>query len=593
MPLCRLGLLLTVVFAVQICPLSALPAAANGSHSPRADRDHDTLTNRFERLRSHTNPRRRDTDRDRLSDGYEVRRSHTNPRRRDTDRDGLNDRHELLAGSNPVDSADPARVSAKPRDTTPPQTSITSGPSGTVTSLSASFSFSGSDNASRGGRLTFECRLDGGSWGACVSPRAYDGLGDGPHTFEVRAKDAAGNVDLTPASRTWTSDSLDAAFTYSPGSPFAGDAVTFDATASKCMSTPCQYEWVDEGADGPGGSTWPLGSGRTLNYTFNEPGTKHARLTVTDSRGASSSTEEAVVVTQPLDVIAPETTVTSSPPASTTSTSASFAFTSTEASSSFECRLDAGTWVSCASPTAYSNLAAGGHTFSVRATDLAGNIDPSPASFAWTVQASDTTPPDTSISAGPSGTVSSATASLSFSSTESGSTFECRLDAGSWGACSSPKAYSSLADGSHTFEVRATDAGGNLDASPASPHLDRRCDRSGHVDLRRPLGDGELRYREPLVQLDRIRVDLRVPPRRRLLGRVQLAQGVLVARRRLPHLRGARDRRRRQPRREPRVPHLDRRCDRSGYVDLRRPLGDGFVGRREFWVRLERVGVVV
>ena len=59
------------------------------------DRDGDGLSNRGERKRSHTNPRRADTDRDGLRDRFELKRSHTNPRRKDTDRDGLRDRFEL------------------------------------------------------------------------------------------------------------------------------------------------------------------------------------------------------------------------------------------------------------------------------------------------------------------------------------------------------------------------------------------------------------------------------------------------------------------------------------------------------------------
>ena len=83
-------------------------------------------------------------------------------------------------------------------DTTPPDTTITSGPTGTTSSASASFSFSSEPNA------TFECRLDAGSWGGCSSPKSYSGLANGTHTFEVRASDESGNVDPTPASRTWT-----------------------------------------------------------------------------------------------------------------------------------------------------------------------------------------------------------------------------------------------------------------------------------------------------------------------------------------------------------------------------------------------------
>ena len=81
---------------------------------------------------------------------------------------------------------------------------------------------------------------------------------------------------------------------------------------------------------------------------------------------------------------------------------------------------------------------------------------------------SDTTPPETTIDSGPSGTVNSNSAAFTFSSSEPGSTFECALDGGSFGSCTSPKSYSGLADGSHTFQVRATDAATNTDQSPAS-----------------------------------------------------------------------------------------------------------------------------
>jgi hypothetical protein len=80
----------------------------------------------------------------------------------------------------------------------------------------------------------------------------------------------------------------------------------------------------------------------------------------------------------------------------------------------------------------------------------------------------DTTPPDTTITSGPTNPTSSTSASFAFTSSESGSTFECRIDAGSWSTCTSPKSYSSLSTGSHTFDVRATDAASNTDPTPAS-----------------------------------------------------------------------------------------------------------------------------
>jgi Glycosyl hydrolase family 26 len=83
-------------------------------------------------------------------------------------------------------------------DTTPPETVIDSGPTGDVAGNTASFAFSANEAGSG-----FGCSLDGAGFIACTSPRSYSGLAPGSHTFAVRATDGAGNVDPTPATRTW------------------------------------------------------------------------------------------------------------------------------------------------------------------------------------------------------------------------------------------------------------------------------------------------------------------------------------------------------------------------------------------------------
>jgi Bacterial Ig domain/Bacterial Ig-like domain len=177
----------------------------------------------------------------------------------------------------------------------------------------------------------------------------------------------------------------------------------------------------------------------------------------------------------------PNTMISSGPGGSTTSTGASFSFSSSEPSSTFECKLDASDFASCSTPKAYTGLAVGAHTFSVRATDAADNVDQSPATAAWTITASspgDSTPPDTTITSGPSGPTNDATPTFAFGADEAGATFACSTDDGAWSACSSPWATATLADGDHSVGVRATDAAGNTDDSPAA--------RSFTVDTKAP-----------------------------------------------------------------------------------------------------------
>lgn len=83
----------------------------------------------------------------------------------------------------------------------------------------------------------------------------------------------------------------------------------------------------------------------------------------------------------------PSTTIDAHPPSSTQLRNAEFSFESNTASSTFECKLDAGTFTACTSPANYSGLSQGQHTFQVRAVDPDGNWDPDPASFSWTLTA--------------------------------------------------------------------------------------------------------------------------------------------------------------------------------------------------------------
>jgi hypothetical protein len=117
------------------------------------------------------------------------------------------------------------------------------------------------------------------------------------------------------------------------------------------------------------------------------------------------------------------------------------------------------------------NPADGRYTLTVRAMDLAGNFTDRTKAFAV-----DTGPPDTAIASGPGdgSSTQDSTLAWSFTATEPGATFECRvyltaLGASPFGPCSSAAAHSvgGLGAGNYTFEVRATDVFGNVDPSPA------------------------------------------------------------------------------------------------------------------------------
>ncbi len=113
-------------------------------------------------------------------------------------------------------------------DHTPPDTSITSAPSGLVNTSTATFAFSSTE---AGG--TFVCSLDGAAYAACSSPTTYASLADGAHTFSVQAIDAAGNSDPTPGTASWTVDTTTPTVTgVQPADGATGVATSSTVTAT-------------------------------------------------------------------------------------------------------------------------------------------------------------------------------------------------------------------------------------------------------------------------------------------------------------------------------------------------------------------------
>ncbi len=210
----------------------------------------------------------------------------------------------------------------------------------------------------------------------------------------------------------------------------------------------------------------------TLSGASPDPGWDITGWTGTDNNNSLESTNS---LTMPganhsagviyADITPPDTNLTSAPSNPSGSADASFSFSSSELDVTFECQLNSGGFSECDSPKTYNGLEDGEHTFTVRAVDNAGNPDPTPARHNWTI---DTTAPDTSLISAPTDPSGSADPSFSFSSSEPNVTFECQLDSGGFADCDSPKAYTRLEDGEHTFQVRAVDNAGNPDPTPAS-----------------------------------------------------------------------------------------------------------------------------
>ncbi|MGH2965428.1 MAG: hypothetical protein ACRDMH_08605 [Solirubrobacterales bacterium] len=218
-----------------------------------------------------------------------------------------------------------------------------------------------------------------------------------------------------------------------------------------------QFEWLRNGAE--------ISGETSANLTLTQPGSYSCRVTASNQAGSSSQTSDDVTVPPP------DTEIDSGPNGRIGDPTPTFAFHSPEPGNTFQCKVDSNHYVACGSPKTTSELADGFHIFRVRSKDSFGNVDPTPASRRFIV---DTTPPETMIDSGPEGATNDPTPSFAFESSEPGSSFECKLDAGSFASCSSAKTTSHLADGPHTFSVRATDRVGNTDPSPASPRFSVR-----------------------------------------------------------------------------------------------------------------------
>ena len=298
-------------------------------------------------------------------------------------------------------------------ETTPPVARIISGPTqGRLTGDSTpTFHFASSEPGS-----TFECSLTQG-YLPC-SPPLIPGspLPDGPHTFSVKATDAPGNessaetrsfiVEAQPPSVTIHSGPAAGSTSEDPSPSFSFGANEPGASFS------CRLD---------GGGFEDCGSPFTASGL--EDGPHVFQVKATDRAGKESPTvSRAWTIDAAADLSITDGPV---PGSATNDTTPSFAFSSADPGASFRCRVEGDPFVACSSPFTASALPDGDHRFTVRATDTAKKTN-----LAWRDFTVDTIAPTMTLSSGPANgsATNDTTPTFRFSSSEPGSTFQCRYD---------------------------------------------------------------------------------------------------------------------------------------------------------------------
>jgi hypothetical protein len=211
-------------------------------------------------------------------------------------------------------------------------------------------------------------------------------------------------------------------------------------------------------------------SGSFATFNLQTDGVHNIDCQATDA-ARNTSDPGLYPITVKVDGTQPDTTKDSGPAALTNATSADFTFTASDVTSGVEtteCSFDGAAWATCTNPQTRSGLEEGDHRFKVRATDVAGNVETSPATWSWRV---DITPPTAVIDEHPPAYTREESATFAFRAVNPGPAahdrFECRLGDGEFETCTSPHTVGDLElEKEHSFEVRSIDVLGNVQAPP-------------------------------------------------------------------------------------------------------------------------------
>ena len=304
-------------------------------------------------------------------------------------------------------------------DTSPPAITLSNTPASFSNATSVGIGVSATDTTA----VTYVYKLDNNP----VASPSLTGLANGAHTFSVTATDVAGNSSTK--SYSWTVDTAAPVITLS-GTPAA---ITNASTASITVSAskPVTYAYTLNGAavSSPALTGLPAGSN-----TFS--------VTATDAAGNQATQ----TYTWTTDYTAPVITLSGTPAVVTNANIASITVSASKPAT-YTYSLNG----AAVSSPALTGLPAGSNTFSVTATDAAGNQ--STKTYTWTT---DYTAPVITLSGTPAALTNASTASITVSASKP-VTYAYILN----GAPVSSPALTGLPAGSNTFSVTATDAAGN------------------------------------------------------------------------------------------------------------------------------------
>lgn len=347
-----------------------------------------------------------------------------------------------VGGTDPIGASSTFTV-----DTVAPSLTIDSGPSGPTNDATPSFTFTPEALA------TAECRADADPFGACTGPAGFTTatLGEGAHSVEVRASDAAGNQ--ATASRAFTVDLT------SPASQVTGGPIGTTALTSPSFSftvddpgaqATCRFDSAPfASCTSPHAPAAPLADGA---HQFD--------VRATDAAGNTGPVASRAFTVNPN---APVVLVTSGPAGDTGLKTPVFTFTAGPGTgvplSAVECRFDADAFGLCTSATSHARqtpFADGAHSFEVRATNAVGVA--ASAIRAFTVHSG---APSASFTVSPAAPLTNETVTFTATSTDGdGQIIENSWDLDNDGRFDAPATTATRrfrTSGTYTVRLRATD----------------------------------------------------------------------------------------------------------------------------------------